>query len=69
MKNKVLEKPCNKIVVIYETFTKKYYLVKISQSKMGHICLIVREKRGRELGKEKNALHKKIFDVTCGEFH
>ena len=56
---------CNKIVdVIYETFTRKYYFVKISQSKKGHVYLIVRKKRGRLLGEEKNALHKKIFDIS-----
>ena len=34
MENNTLEKMCNKIVdVIYETFTRKYYFVKISQSK------------------------------------
>ena len=45
MENTVLEKLCNKIVdVINQTFTKKYYFVKISQSKKGHIYLIVRKK-------------------------
>ena len=34
MENNTLEKLCNKIVdIIYETFTRKYYFVKISQSK------------------------------------
>ena len=43
----VLEKLCNKIVdAINETFTKKYYFVEISQSKIGHIYLFVRKKRG-----------------------
>ena len=50
----VLEKMCENIVdVIYETFTRKYYLVRISQSKRGHIYLIVREKRGQLLYEEK----------------
>lgn len=47
MKNQILENLCNKIVdVVHETFTRKYYFVKISQSKKGHIYLIVRKKRG-----------------------
>ena len=38
MENNVLEKLCHKIVdVIHETFTRKYYFIKISQSKKGHI--------------------------------
>ena len=49
--NSVLENLCNKIVdVAHETFTKKYYLVRISQSKNGHIYLIVRKTRDRLLG-------------------
>ena len=60
----------NKIVdLIYETFIRKYYFVKISQSKKGHVYLIVRKKRGRLLGEEKNALHKKIFDISRSVFH
>ena len=44
--NTVLEKLCNKKVdVINEKFTRKYYFVKISLSKKGHIYLIVRKKR------------------------
>ena len=70
MENSVLEKLCNrKVDVIYETFTKQYYLVKLSQSKKGHIYLIVRKKRGRLLGEEKIALHKKIFDIFRSAFH
>ena len=38
MENETLEKLCNKIVdVAYEVFMRKYYFVKISQSKKGHI--------------------------------
>ena len=45
MENNALGKMCNKIVdVIYETVNRKYYFVKISQSKKGHVCLIVRRK-------------------------
>ena len=41
----MLEKLCNKTVdVINETLTKKYHFVKISQSKKGHIYLIVKKK-------------------------
>ena len=70
MENNALEKMYNKIViVIYETFTRKYYFLKISQSKKGHAYLIVRKKRGRLLGEEKNALHKKIFDIFRSVFH
>ena len=36
MQNFVLERLCSRINdVIYETFTRKYYLVKISQLKKG----------------------------------
>ena len=50
----MLEKLYNKIVdVVYETLTRKYYIVKISQSKKGHIYLLVRKKRGRLIGDEK----------------
>ena len=70
IENSVLEKLCNKIVdVIHETFTQKYYLVKVSQSKKGHIYLIIRKKRGRLLREEKNTLHKKIFDIFSIAFH
>ena len=34
----------NLVDVIQETFTKKYYIVRISQSKRGHIYLIIRKK-------------------------
>ena len=61
MENSALEKMCNKIIdVIYKTFTRKYYFVKISQSKMGHEYLIVKKKRGGLLVEEKYALHKNI---------
>ena len=60
MENNALEKMWDRIVdAIYGIFTRKYYFVKISQSKKGHVYLIVRKKRGRLLGEEKNALHKK----------
>ena len=69
MENKMLEKLYNKIVdVVYETLTRKYYIVKISQSKKGHIYLIVRKSRGRLIGEEKNAFHKKIFEVSESVF-
>ena len=70
MENNALEKMCNKTVnVIYETFTRKCYFVKISQSKKAHVYLLVRKKRGRLLGEEKNALHKKVFDISVSLFH
>ena len=60
--NTVLEKLCNKIVdVINETFTKKYYFVEISQSKKGHIYLIVRKKRGRLISEKKTRPSQKDF--------
>ena len=41
----VLDKLCENLVdVIQETFTKKYYIVRISRSKRGHIYLIIRKK-------------------------
>ena len=70
MENNALEKMCNRIVdVIHQTFPRKYYFVKISQSKKGHVYLIVRKKRGRLLGEKKNAIHKKIFDISRSVFH
>ena len=69
MENKMLEKLYNKIVdVVYETLTRKYYIVKISQSKKGHIYLLVRKKRGKLIGDEKNPLHKKIFETSISVF-
>lgn len=60
VENETLEKLCNKIVdVVYETFTRKYYFVKNSQSKRGHIYLIVRKKTGRTIGEEKTSFIKK----------
>ena len=61
----ILEQLCDKIVdVIGEAFTKKYYYVKISQSKKGHVYLVLRKKRGRLFGEEMLALHRKIYDVS-----
>ena len=38
----VLDKLCKNLVnVIQETFTKKYYIVRISQTKRGHIYFII----------------------------
>ena len=40
--NVVLENLCDKIIdVVGKTFIKKYYFVKISQSKRGHVYLMV----------------------------
>ena len=42
----VLDKLCENLVdIIHETFTKKYYVVPISQSKRGYIYLIVIKKK------------------------
>lgn len=66
MQHFVLERLCSKINdVIYGTFTRKYYLVKISQLKKGHIYLIVRKKRGRLIGEEKKTLHNGVFKRYC----
>lgn len=65
MENNFLEKLWDKIVdAIYKTFTGKYYFAKISQSKNGQTYLIKWKKRGRLIDEEKQALHKKIFDVS-----
>ena len=70
MENNALEKMYNKMAdVIYKTFTRKYYFVKISQSKKGHVYLIVKKKRGGLLAEEKKAIHKKIFDISHSVFH
>ena len=61
----ILEKLCNKIVVVlHKTFIRKYNFVKISQSKLGHIFLIVYKKRVRLIGEEKDALHQKIREIA-----
>ena len=60
----ILEKLSNKIVdVVDETFIRKYYFVKISQSKLGYIFLIVCKRKGMLIGEEKDALHRKIRDL------
>ena len=65
--NTVLKNLCNKIVdVINKMFTKKYYFVKISQSKKGHVYLKV-SKKERLFGEEKQVLHRKIFEVFRNE--
>ena len=65
MEQDILEKLCIKIVdVVHETLIRKYYFVKILQSKLGHIFLIVCKKRGRLISEEKDALHRKIFEIA-----
>ena len=60
----ILEKLCDRIVeAVHETFIRKFYFVKISQSKLEHIFLIVRKWRGRLLGVAKDALHRKICEI------
>ena len=64
----VLEKLCkNKVDVVHKTFTRKYYLFKISKKKRGYIYLIVK-KRGLLLYEEKEAPHRKIFIVVSSIF-
>ena len=64
------EKPCYKIVdVVYKTFWRKDYFVKLSQSQKGHIYFIVRKRGGRLIEEEKDALHKKIFEVSASVFN
>ena len=43
---------------------KKYYFVKILQSKLSYIFLIVRKRKGRLIGEEKDALHRKIREIA-----
>ena len=65
MEQDILEKLCNKILdIMHKTFIRKYYFVKISQSKLGHIFLIVRKKTGRLIGEERDALHRKIHKIA-----
>ena len=46
--DRVLESLCEKIPdSVHDIFTRKYYLVRISQSKNGQIYLIIRKKTGR----------------------
>lgn len=46
--DRVLKSLCKKIPdSVHDIFTRKYYLVRISQSKNGQIYLIVRKKTGR----------------------
>ena len=62
MENETLENLCNKIVdVVHETFTRKFYFVKILQSKKGHIYLIVRKKKGDLLKRKKTLCIKKYL--------
>lgn len=62
METEILEKLCNEIVdVVYETFTRTYYFVKISQSKKGHIYIIARKNRCRFIGGEKTPFIKKYL--------
>ena len=64
----VLDELCENLVdVIQETFTKTYYIVRISQSKRGCICLIIR-KKGKLLYEEQEASHSKIFEIATSVF-
>ena len=38
----------NLVDVIQETFTKMYYIVRISQSKRGHVYLIIKKKKKKK---------------------
>ena len=54
MENKTLENLSNKVKdFVHEAMTRKFYFVKISQSKKGHIYLIARKKRGTYWGGKK----------------
>ena len=54
MENKTLENLCNKIVdVVHETFTRKFYFVKISQSKKSYISYCQKKKRETYWGGKK----------------
>ena len=49
---------------MHETFIRKYYFVKVLQSKLSHIFLIVHKKTARWIGQEKDALHQKIREIA-----
>ena len=59
----------NLVEVIQETFNKKYYIVRIYQSKRGHIHFIISKNRGRLLYEEKEAFHFKIFEILMSVFN
>ena len=71
-----LEKLCNNTVcTINEIFSKRHYIVRISQEKNGNVYLIVNKRRGRLLGEERTALCKAIeklsntvFSRHCKDF-
>ena len=66
--NVVLENLCDKIIdVVGKTFIKKYYFVKISQSKRGHVYLMVWIKEAGCL-KKKNKHFKRRFVNLPGAF-
>ena len=56
----VFEKIWKNIVdVIHEIFTRKYYIVRISQSKRGHIYLIIRKKKSTAIVRVKRSTPQK----------
>ena len=60
-----LAKLCNNIVdAIKEIFTKRHYIIRISQAKNGNVYLIVKKRRGRLLGEERTAPCKAIEKVS-----
>ena len=66
----VLENLCKKaILVVGETFSRKYYFIRISQSRKGHIYLIVQKKRRGLLWEETQVPYRKINDVSRSVFN
>ena len=66
----VLENLCKKVVlVVGETFSRKYYFIRISQSRRGHIYLIVQKKRSGLLWEETQVPYRKINDVSRSVFN
>ena len=64
-----IEKLCDSFVdVSHKKFPRKDYLMRISQSKNGNAYMIVRKKRGRLLGVEKERCLRKIKQITGSVF-
>ena len=53
----------NLVDVIQETFTKMYYIVRISQSKRGHVYLIIKKKKKKKAGCSMKK--KRRFTLRC----
>ena len=64
-----LEKLCDPFVYFsLETFPRKNYQMRISQSKRGNVYIIVRKKTGRLLSVEKERFLRKIKHITSSVY-